>query len=304
MVESMTGQPDISVVMAVHNAAHVVAQAIESILHQTFGNFEFIIIDDGSADSSGKILREYARLDGRIQIHSQPNQGLIASLNRGCRMAKGRYVARMDADDISFPARFEKQFRFLEAHPEIGVLGTWIQDVDKNGTPTIAWPVPSDPVVVRWFLFFGNCIAHPSVMMRRDLLERMGYYRPDAVHVEDYDLWVRAAEVTALANLPEVLVQYRVSEESVSARNEQAQKQRAAALGAKGKIVELYEAYVRKVRPNRKQRAEIALDVMRRTRFRSFRVVPGLMSLHTLKVIFSLAGWFFKYGRRGFAGQR
>jgi glycosyltransferase involved in cell wall biosynthesis len=251
----MTGEPDISVVMAVYNSAGVVAEAIESILHQTFGNFEFIIIDDGSTDSSGEILREYKRRDSRIEVYTQSNQGLIASLNRGCRMAKGRYIARMDADDISLPSRFEKQFGFMEAHPEIGVLGTWIQDVDERRQPIIEWPVPSDPVVVRWFLFFGNCIAHPSVMLRRDLLERMGYYRPDALHVEDYDLWIRAAEVTALANLPEVLVQYRVSAGSVSGRNDQVQRERTAALAKKGKIVELYEAYLRKARPDRKQKA-------------------------------------------------
>src|SRR6266849_5646808 len=112
----------ISVVMAVYNSAAVVGEAIESVLDQTFGDFEFIIIDDGSTDSSGEILREYARRDGRINLYAQGNSGLIASLNRGCRLAKGRYIARMDADDISLPTRLEKQFRYLEAHPEVGVL--------------------------------------------------------------------------------------------------------------------------------------------------------------------------------------
>ena len=207
----MRDAPPVSVVMPVYNSAHVVADAVESILHQTFGDFEFIIVDDGSTDSTEEILREYAALDGRIKLYNQENCGLIASLNRYCRVANGKYIARMDADDISLPARLEKQFRYLEAHSEVGVLGTWIQDVDSNRTPIIEWPVPADPVVVRWFLFFGNCIAHPSVMMRRELLDRLGYYRPSAIHVEDYDLWIRAAEVTGLANLPEVLVQYRIS---------------------------------------------------------------------------------------------
>ena len=301
--------PPISVVMAVYNSAGVIADAIDSILNQTFTNFEFIIVDDGSTDAGARILRRYAGMDSRIKLYAQENSGLIASLNRGCRLAKGRYIARMDADDISLPTRLERQFRYLEGHPEIGVLGTWIQDVDNDRRPIIEWPVPADPVVVRWFLFFGNCIAHPSVMMRRDLLERLGYYRPEAIHVEDYDLWIRAAEVIALANLPEVLVQYRVSSSSVSSRNKSVQESRAAGLrstliGKTGEIVQLYDAYVKKVRPDRKQRAEIALDVIRRTGFRSLRVLPEIMSLHTLKMVFSLAGWFFKYGKRGFAGQR
>lgn len=300
----MSNPPAISVVMAVYNSAAVVAEAVDSVLNQTFRNFEFIIIDDGSTDSSGDILRQYAQRDARIRLYAQENCGLIASLNRGCRLAQGRYIARMDADDISLPPRFEKQFRFLEEHLEIGVLGTWIQDIDERGRPIIEWPVPADPIVVRWFLFFGNCIAHPSVMMRRDLMERLGYYRPDAIHVEDYDLWIRAAEVTGLANLPEVLVRYRVSAGSVSGRNEIVQKERAAALRGRGEIIQLYEAYVRKVRPNRAQKAEIALDITRRSGLRAWRVVPELMSWRTVEVVFSLVGWFVKYGRRGFEAQR
>src|SRR5246127_2844835 len=112
----MSNPPAISVVMAVYNSAAVVAEAVDSVLNQTFRDFEFIIIDDGSTDSSGDILRQYAQRDARIRLYAQENCGLIASLNRGCKLAQGRYIARMDADDISLPARFEKQFRFLEEH--------------------------------------------------------------------------------------------------------------------------------------------------------------------------------------------
>src|SRR5947209_7771425 len=161
----MRDAPRLSVVMPVYNAASVVREAIESILNQTFSDFEFIIVDDGSTDDSGKILREYAGRDDRIRLYTQENHGLVASLNRYCRLANGRYIARMDADDISLPRRFEKQFHFLEAHPEVGILGTWIQDIDENGAPRTAWPVPTDPAVIQWFLMFGNCIAHPSVMV-------------------------------------------------------------------------------------------------------------------------------------------
>src|ERR1051326_97584 len=115
----MIEAPPISVVMAVYNSEQTAPESIDSILQQTFSDFEFIIVDDGSTDATGEILRGYAELDKRIQVYTQQRSGLIASLNRHCRLARGRYIARMDADDISLPDRFEKQFRFLEAHPEI-----------------------------------------------------------------------------------------------------------------------------------------------------------------------------------------
>ena len=301
----MPDSPLVSVIMSVHNASAVVGQAIDSILKQTFRNFEFIIIDDGSTDGSGEILRKYAESDNRIRLYSQPQSGVITAVNRHSRNARGKYIARMDADDISLPQRFEKQIQFLEAHSEIGILGTWIQDIDVEGKPIIEWPVPSDPVVVRWFLFFGNCVAQPSVMMRRDLFERLAYYRPDAIHVEDYDLWIRAAEVTGVANLPEVLLQYRVSPGGVSAQNAALQERNAGSLKREMKggfvpdgadIYQLRDAYVRKLRPARKQRAEIALDVIRRTGFegRSLRLLPDLLTVHTLKMVFSLGSWYMK----------
>ncbi len=296
----------ISVVMPVYNSDGVVAEAVESILNQTFRDFEFIIVDDGSRDATPQILRRYASRDNRIKLYTQENCGLIATLNRYCRIAVGKYIARMDADDISLPTRFEKQFRFLERNPEIGVLGTWIQDLDEKRAPIIEWPVPADPVVVRWFLLFGNCIAHPSVMMRRDLMERLGYYRPDAIHVEDYDLWIRALEVTRLANLPEILVQYRMSAGSVSNQNLAIQKANTDKRQRfrDGDMLELHHAFIKQFRPDRKQRAEIALDMIRRNGVRSLRVLPDLLSLHTVKMAFSLGGWFIKYRGRGFAGQR
>jgi glycosyltransferase involved in cell wall biosynthesis len=308
----MSDQPLVSIVMPVHNAEAVVADAVDSILEQTLKDFEFIIVDDGSSDDSGKILRKYAEQDKRIKLYFQPQSGLIASLNKHCRLARANYIARMDADDISLPTRLEKQLRFLETHPAIGVLGTWIRDVDHHRKPIIEWPVPADPSVVRWFLFFGNCIAHSSVMMRRDLLERLGYYRPEAIYVEDYDLWIRAAEVTGVANIPEVLVEYRVSEGSVSARNLEVQERNAYKLRREltgrfvsgGDIPSLHRAYVFKIQPSRKGRAEIALDVIRRTGigFRFVRFLPDLFTLHTLKMVFSMGIWFVKH--RGRVSER
>jgi len=300
----MPGSPPLSVVMPVYNAGAVVREAIESILKQTFGDFEFIVVDDGSTDDSAEILREYASRDDRIRLYTQENHGLIASLNRYCRLANGRYIARMDADDISLPTRLEKQFRFLEDHPEIGVLGTWIQDIDERGIPGTAWPVPSDPAVIQWFLMFGNCIAHASVMMRREVLERAGYYRPNALHVEDYDLWIRVSEFTSVAILPEVLLYYRLLPQSVSGRNRELQNQhtlqlRRKLIGHDAEVPELYRAYAKKVRLTREARSEIALDVMRRLWlekrwFRLLRFVPAVFSLHGINKTISMAAWVVK----------
>jgi len=337
----MAEGPPISVVMAVYNSEQTAPESIESILQQTFGDFEFIIVDDGSTDSTEEILHAYARLDNRIKLYTQENLGLIASLNRHCRLAKGRYIARMDADDVSSPDRFEKQFRFLEAHPEIGVLGTWIQDIGWKDSQGVSWPVPSDPHVIRWFLLFGNCIAHPSVMMRRDLLERLGYYRPEALHVEDYDLWIRASEVTELANMSEVLLRYRLSEGSVSNRNIFIQQENAVDLkcgltssflgrsvdrgtvqalqqsgeglavrntGSAGKaaslVSELYTTYLAKVRPARKAQVEIAMDAIRRLWLLglfSKRIGIWLRSFRLLPTVLSLHAAKIAFSLAGWA---
>ena len=125
--------PKISVVMPAYNAAEYLDEAIRSILNQTFRDFEFIIINDGSTDDSISILDKQQKLDSRIRVYHQENQGMIAALNRGCRLARGKYIARMDADDISLPGRLEKQLKYMERHPQIGILGTWIYSIDKNG---------------------------------------------------------------------------------------------------------------------------------------------------------------------------
>jgi len=297
----MNNGPALSVVMPVYNAEGFVHEALESILKQTFKDFEFIIVDDGSTDKTGEILLEYAQRDDRIRLYTQENSGLIASLNRYCRVAKGRYIARMDADDISLPTRFEKQFRFLEGRPDIGVLGTWIRDMDPKGTLHTVWPVPTDPAVIRWFLMFGNCIAHASVMMRRDVLERAGYYRPKALHVEDYDLWIRVSELTGVANYPEVLVYYRLSDDSVSGRNRDLQEHHARELRRRfmADVPGMYRAYAAKVPLTREQKAEIALDAIRRLWFerkwfRVFQFLPDIMSLHAIKKSLSVGAWVIK----------
>lgn len=212
----MASTPKISVVMPACNVAAYVDQAVKSILNQTFKDFEFIIINDGSTDDTGSILDQYQRLDSRIQVHHCEPQGLAPALNYGCQRARGQYIARMDADDISLPRRLEKQLEYIGKHPEIGILGAWICKMDKNGSVTGTWCPPTNPKMLKWTHFFGVCVAHPAVLMRREVIKRLGFYQLDAISSVDVDLWLRASSVTEFGNVPEVLLKYRVWPGSMS----------------------------------------------------------------------------------------
>lgn len=204
--------------MCVYNGEKYLAQAIESILVQTFGDFELIIINDGSTDGTAGILARYERTDHRIRVYTQANQGITASRNRGCRLAKGKYIATLDADDVSLPERLASQVDYLEAHPQIGILGSWVETIDQHGVPEGQLSMPQTSGLISWHLLFGNIVAHSSVMMRRDIVERLGFYTADVPLAEDYDLWARAAAITQIAILPKVLVQYRAWEGGISKR--------------------------------------------------------------------------------------
>jgi hypothetical protein len=205
--------------MAAYNEERFLAAAIESILAQTFGDFEFHVVDDGSTDATSSILAHYAHLDRRIIVHTHPrNMGLPTSLNLACRAASTDIIARMDADDISLPERFARQFTFLKTHPDIGVLGTRVQVITEDDQRGPVWPVPAQVGLTAWTLLFTCIIAHPSVMLRRPLLEQIGYY-PMAVPVEDYTVWMQLIRRTRMTNLDEVLVYYRDVSTSLSRSN-------------------------------------------------------------------------------------
>jgi len=210
--------------MPAYNAGAYLRDAVSSILDQTFRNFEFIIVNDGSSDATASILQEYERIDTRIRVFHQENQGMISALNRGCRLARGQYIARMDADDISYSDRLEKQFEHLERHQQIGILGTWIRKL-KNGVPSESWCPPTDSKMLKWTLYFGVNVAHPSVLMRREIVEKLNFYRPDAIHGEDVDLWLRASRITEFGNVPEVLYDYRVWSGSTSHVDQQIRRE-------------------------------------------------------------------------------
>ncbi len=200
------GTPLVSVLMAVYNCEKFLSQAIESILNQTFSDFEFIIIDDASTDKSRLLVRRYN--DNRIRlIGNDENLRLARTLNRGLQLARGKYVARMDADDLSQPTRLERQVAFMESHPQIGVSGCWLECF---GDKRQLWDYTTSPDTIRCELLFSNQLGHATAIMRREWITGKGlYYNPDFRESEDYELWSRCAQHFPLANLPEVLYLYR-----------------------------------------------------------------------------------------------
>lgn len=204
----MQTEPLVSVLLPVYNAASSVQEAIESILRQTYRNFELIIIDDGSTDESGRVIQAIS--DPRIRVIHQPNQGLSAALNRAIEMAQGVYLARQDADDLSLPRRLDRQVDFLEAHPEVGMVGTWAEVRTDTPRSDNVYTPPTDNRLLKFELLFDNPFVHSSVMLRKHVLVCVGAYTQEAsVRAEDYDLWSRIMREFDVSNLPEVLHVYR-----------------------------------------------------------------------------------------------
>lgn len=206
--------PTVSVIMPVHNAEGYLAEAVASILDQTFTDLEFIIVNDGSSDGSEAVIRSFA--DPRIKLISQTNQGISGALNSGLAVARGEFIARQDADDISLPQRLAKQVAFLRAHPKVGLLGTWTTIVSEDNAPVGAMEHPTEDAHLRFAVLFDTPFAHPTVMFRRDILESVGGYDIAPNIFEDFNMWSRMMAHTRGANLPEHLVRYRLLPTSFS----------------------------------------------------------------------------------------
>jgi Glycosyl transferase family 2 len=220
----------VSVVLPVYNGEGYIRQAMHSILCQTLAHFEVVVINDGSTDRTGAILQEMAAADPRIKLISRENRGLVVSLNEGVRMSQGRLIARMDADDIALPDRLLKQFEYMERHPECVCVGSYIDLIDHAGRRLVTWHQPMRHEDVELASLKGHgAICHPSAMIRRDALLEVGGYRQETYPAEDLDLWLRLAEIGQLANLPEVLLQYRMLPQSISGQAAREGKQRDAA---------------------------------------------------------------------------
>jgi glycosyltransferase involved in cell wall biosynthesis len=235
----MSAGPLVSVVLPVHDGEQYLAAAIDSILSQTHANLELIVIDDGSRDSSAAIAASFAA-DPRLRVvRNERNLGLVATLNRGLGLARGEFIARMDADDVAAPERLALQLQRMIDDPGIAVLGTNITFADATGS-VVGRPrsLPCGPALVRWRLLRGTCLYHPTVMLRRAALgdER---YSAEYIHAEDYDLWLRLSRRHRLDNLPQSLLLHRRHGQSVSARHLETQLD-SAARSLRGHVQECY----------------------------------------------------------------
>ena len=215
MVHTIT--PKVSVVMSVCDGERYLHDSVESICNQTLDDFELIVVDDGSTDGTWQILSEYAARDSRVSlIRNEQNVGLTKSLNKALALVRGQYVARHDADDLAFPSRLEQQVRFLDEHVEVGLIGASSYVVDEHGRVVDIYRVPSTDVEIRWRMLFSNPFIHCTIMFRSSLVEQVGSYDEKIRFAQDYDYWVRIAEVCQLFNIARPLASWRLNTRSIS----------------------------------------------------------------------------------------
>ncbi len=228
--------------MVIRNVEKFLPQAIESVLNQTFRDFEFIIVDFGSTDRSKDIAAGYAARDGRIRLSEIPTCSYIAAKIAACSLPKGRYIAIQDADDVSLPDRLKLEVDFLETHAEVGLLGGAVQWIDSDGNFLVSdddYPTEDQQIQVE--LRVRNTFWHPTVLLRREAFTRVGGYRAAFTQSDDYDLWLRISEHYQCANLKEKVLHYRIHPQQLSLRKRKDQilcalaAQAAAALRRAGK---------------------------------------------------------------------
>lgn len=222
--------PTISVLMAVYNCARYLQPAIDSILNQTFTDFEFLIIDDGSTDTSMRILQSYAAQDNRIQLTVRQNRGIAKTSNELLALAHGNLLARMDGDDIALPDRFARQVEFLQHHPEVVCVGGAIDWIDEKGYRLGHSPMPSEDAELQRLMLGGiSLLHHPTAMMRRSAVVQVGGYDETMIASSDLDLWLRLGEIGKLANLPDTVLLYRLHGESITQAKQDRQAKDALA---------------------------------------------------------------------------
>ncbi|MEZ6131833.1 MAG: glycosyltransferase [Planctomycetaceae bacterium] len=219
--------PVVSVVMSVFNGGTKLPRTIDSILNQTFTNFEFLIVDDGSTDNSLKILEEYAHADSRIRIISQSNQGLTKSLNTACFAARGTFVARQDVGDSSFPERLLTQIRYFDSHPDVVAVGTRALRIGPGNEPLGLTPNRSADAVMHDLLMHGRGLVHAASSFRVSAFRKIGGYRDEFRIAQDIDLWLRLSEVGCLIETAEILFSVEFEISGISGRNHAAQDQLA-----------------------------------------------------------------------------
>ena len=209
----------LSVLMPVFNSEQFVAEAINSILNQTFTDFEFLILDDASTDKSFKIIKDFEKKDSRIKVFkNEKNLGVVESRNKLINLSKGKYIAWLDSDDIAIENRFEKQIKFLEEHSEIGMVGTDALIIDENSKKIGIWTFETDPQKLKIELFFHSPFLSSSVMIRKNCLPQ-NFYDSRFPVSEDFDLYSKISEHSETANIPEFLVKYRINSKGLTKNN-------------------------------------------------------------------------------------
>ena len=211
--------PIVTILMSVFNGQAFLSEAVESILAQTFRDFEFLVVDDGSTDRTPEILADYASRDERMRVLRHENKGRALSLNIGMNLAIGNYIARMDADDVAMPRRLEEQVDFMERHPEVGILGGAVELMTAAGRVIHTTRPPLEDSEIRSLMLRCNPICHPAVMMRKDVALISSGYRKVFLDADDYDLWLRMSERSQLACLASPVLRYRIHSDQVSVRN-------------------------------------------------------------------------------------
>lgn len=212
-----TSAPLVSVMMIVNNGERFLIEALDSVFYQTFRDFEVIVVDDGSTDDTPKILSAYSSREPKLTVvTNQDKSGIPKSRNIACRQSRGKYLAVLDADDVSLPDRLKRQVLFLENNSDIAAVGSAGNLIDEDSAIQAKIAVPSVPAHVKWFLNFDNAFIHSSVMVRRDTAASYGFYSEDLPLAEDYDLFARMSLQCKLANLPEILVHYRTYGQNIT----------------------------------------------------------------------------------------
>ncbi|MBN2289261.1 MAG: glycosyltransferase [Candidatus Glassbacteria bacterium] len=223
--DSEKSSPRLSVVMSVYNGGKYLDEALQSTLGQSFRDFEFIAIDDGSGDDTWAVLSRYAARDPRLVLRrNERNIGLTRSLNLGLELARGGYLARMDADDVCLPGRFAAQVEYLDRNPRVGVVGTSVQVIDEHGNLLYErLSAADDESLKAELLLKNNAFAHGSVMARTELLRQAGGYDEKIPFAQDYDLWCRLKPLTKFAGLQQSLIQWRNRQTGISNLDRRAQ---------------------------------------------------------------------------------
>ena len=213
----MSKTPRITILMPVRNGARWLTEAVESVLQQSYADFELLMIDDGSSDDTPRMAAGFEQGDSRVRVLRQNQLGLVAALNRGLSEARGSLIARLDADDVALPRRLERQVALFESRPRLTLLGSWAEKIDEAGEPLGTLRPESDPQKLKAELLKKNPVIHSSVMFLADAARQCGGYRKVFEAAEDFDLWLQMSERGDIAIASEVLIKYRVHRQSVSA---------------------------------------------------------------------------------------